>query len=163
MHKIQNTDEKCREIIGRLLALTDAAPANSIARFYRKTLLDFNIEEGWIDFKYVADKTMLNIIGAVHGGIMAGLADECMGYGANALIGNDDEVLTTSDMQFNCMKAIHNGDELRIHVTLRHAGKRTIITTAEIFRDDTLVFMATENLARLPKDCVAQTSAINFW
>ncbi len=160
MLRTDHTNENCREFAERLLSVAAVSPEGSYLRLLDKTLLDFSVEERWIDFKFVVDARHLNVIGTVHGGIMAGLADECMGFGAASLIGLEDEVITTSDMQFNCMKAIYVGDVLRIHVSLRHAGKRSLITTAEIFRGEELVFMATENLFRLPKRNVASDSAI---
>lgn len=160
MSNIHNTDEKCQEIIDRLLAISRQVPEGNINRFFDKEVIGFDLQEQWMDFRFLADETKLNVIGTVHGGIMAGIADECMGFGAAALIGLENEVLTTADMQFNCLKAIRKGDELRIRVRVRHAGKRTLITTAEIFRDDVLVFMATENLARIPKSVVDPSSAV---
>ena len=149
-----------REHLEHLLSVSATSPEGNYIHLLGKTLLDFSIEEKWVDFKFIVDERHVNVIGTAHGGIMAGLADECMGFGAASLIGLADEVITTSDMQFNCLKPIFKGDELRIHVCLRHAGKRSLITTAEIFRGKDLVFMATENLFRLPKGKVSSGSAI---
>ena len=154
------TDQDCREFAERILSTAAVSPEGRYGRLLAKTLLGFSLEEKWIDFEFIVDDRHLNVIGTVHGGIMAGLADECMGFGAASLMGLEDEVLTTSDMQFNCMKAIRKGDVLRIHVCLRHAGKRSVITTAEIFRGEDLVFMATENLFRLPKGNVSSDSMV---
>ena len=139
MIKLQNTDENCRDHIERLLSHAGIVPEGSFNRLLAKTLLGFSIEEGWIDFQFVAKDVHVNLMGVVHGGVMAGLADECMGYGAASLIGIDGEVLTTSDMQFNCMKPIYSGDVLRVHISVKHVGKRSVIATAEIFRGEELV------------------------
>lgn len=160
---MQNTDytnENFRALIERLLSMTAASPEGCYIHLLNKTLLDFSLEEKWIDFQFIVDERHVNVIGTAHGGIMAGLADECMGFGAAALLGLKDETLTTSDMQFNCMKPIFRGDVLRIHMCLRHAGRRSVITTAEIFRGEDLVFMATENLFRIPRDNVASDSLV---
>ena len=160
MLKLNTTDEKCRAIIDRLISHLDKFPEGNFNRLLDKTLIGFNIEERWIDFRFVADERHINIIGAVHGGIMAGLADECMGYGTAALIGMQDESLTTCDMQFNCLKAVYKGDELRVHVSLKHLGRRFLVAGAEIFRGDELVFIATENLARIPQAVLSRDSTL---
>ncbi len=160
---MQNTDhttENFRALVERRFSMAAASPEGYYIHLLSKTLLDFSIEEKWIDFQFIVDERHVNVIGTAHGGIMAGLADECMGFGAAALLGLKDETLTTSDMQFNCMKPIFKGDVLRVHMCLRHAGRRSIITTAEIFRDEDLVFMATENLFRIPRGNVSSDSMI---
>ena len=144
MTKSNYSDKDCRETAERLLSAASRAPKDSCLHLFDKTLLDFSIPEQWMDFQFVVGENHLNVIGTVHGGVMAGIADECMGFGAASLLGLEDEVITTSDMQFNCMKAIYLGDVLRVHIILRHAGKRSLITTAEIYRGEDLVFMATE-------------------
>ncbi len=98
------TNDDCREFAERLLSTAAVSPEGRYGRLLDKTLLGFSLEEKWIDFEFTVDDRHLNVIGTVHGGIMAGLADECMGFGAASLMGLEDEVLTTSDMQFNCMK-----------------------------------------------------------
>lgn len=160
MKNTDNTKESFLEFIERHFSMTAASPERCYIHLLGKTLLDFSLEEKWIDFQFIVDERHVNVIGTAHGGIMAGLADECMGFGAAALIGLKDEVVTTSDMQFNCMKPIFKGDVLRIHMCLRHIGRRSVIATAEIFRGEDLVFMATENLFRIPRDNVASDSMI---
>ena len=160
MSNMKNTEASCRQNIERLFSVTAASPEGSFLRMLDKKLLDLSLSEKWIDFQFAVDERHVNVIGTAHGGIMAGIADECMGFGAASLVGLENEVITTSDMQFNCLKPIFKGDVLRIHVCLRHAGKRSLITTAEIFRGEDLVFMATENFFRIPRGDVAPDSPI---
>ena len=100
MTKSNYSDKDCRETAERLLSAASRAPKDSCLHLFDKTLLDFSIPEQWMDFQFVVGENHLNVIGTVHGGVMAGIADECMGFGAASLLGLEDEVITTSDMQF---------------------------------------------------------------
>jgi uncharacterized protein (TIGR00369 family) len=68
--------------------------------------------------------------GGFHGGAMGALADIAGGYAALTVAGEDSEV-TTVEYKINFMAAFRDG-ELRALGRVARAGRRIIVTTAEV-------------------------------
>jgi uncharacterized protein (TIGR00369 family) len=68
--------------------------------------------------------------GGFHGGAMGSLADIAGGYAAMTMVGPDSEV-TTVEYKINFMAGFKGG-ELRAIGRVLKAGKRIIVTTAEV-------------------------------
>jgi len=68
--------------------------------------------------------------GSFHGGAMGALADIAGGYAALTVAAEDSEV-TTVEYKINFMAAFRDG-ELRALGRVARAGKRIIVTTAEV-------------------------------
>ena len=68
--------------------------------------------------------------GGFHGGAMGALADIAGGYAALTVVAEDSEV-TTVEYKINFMAAFRDG-ELRATGRVAKAGKRIIVTTAEV-------------------------------
>jgi uncharacterized protein (TIGR00369 family) len=68
--------------------------------------------------------------GGFHGGAMGALADIAGGYAALTVVAEDSEV-TTVEYKINFMAAFRDG-ELRALGRVAKAGKRIIVTTAEV-------------------------------
>ena len=63
---MQNTDytnENFRALIERLLSMTAASQEGCYVHLLNKTLLDFSLEEKWIDFQFIVDERHVNVIG----------------------------------------------------------------------------------------------------
>ena len=72
--------------------------------------------------------------GGFHGGAMGALADIAGGYAAMTLVPADSEVTTVED-KINFLAAFKGG-ELRAIGRVSRAGKRIIVTTAEVTHVD---------------------------
>lgn len=72
--------------------------------------------------------------GGFHGGAMGALADIAGGYAALTVVAADSEV-TTAEYKINFLAGF-NGGELRAIGRVARAGKRIIVTTAEVVHLD---------------------------
>lgn len=72
--------------------------------------------------------------GGFHGGAMGALADIAGGYAAMTLVASDSEV-TTVEYKINFLAGFRDG-ELRAIGRVAKAGKRIIVTTAEVLHLD---------------------------
>lgn len=72
--------------------------------------------------------------GGFHGGAMGALADIAGGYAAMTVVGADSEV-TTVEYKINFLAGFTDG-ELRAIGRVAKAGKRIIVTTAEVLHLD---------------------------
>jgi uncharacterized protein (TIGR00369 family) len=72
--------------------------------------------------------------GGFHGGAMGALADIAGGYAALTVVADDSEV-TTVEYKINFLAGF-NGGELRAIGRVARAGKRMIVTTAEVLHLD---------------------------
>ena len=72
--------------------------------------------------------------GGFHGGAMGSLADIAGGYAAMTVVGPDSEV-TTVEYKINFLASFKDG-ELRAIGRVARAGKRIIVTTAEVTHVD---------------------------
>ena len=72
--------------------------------------------------------------GGFHGGAMGALADIAGGYAAMTVVALDAEV-TTAEYKINFLAGF-NGGELRAIGRVARAGKRIIVTTAEVVHLD---------------------------
>lgn len=72
--------------------------------------------------------------GGFHGGAMGALADIAGGYAAMTLVASDSEV-TTVEYKINFLAGFRGG-ELRAIGRVARAGKRIIVTTAEVLHLD---------------------------
>lgn len=102
-----------------------------------------------MDYKAIAPVNMANKLGSAHGGYIAAISDELMGNAIhfyNSVLGPHYAV-TTINMTFNCVKPIFAGEEIRLHIAIRHIGKRTASATCEIFKGDVLCAYSSESFA----------------
>ncbi|MBN8744047.1 MAG: PaaI family thioesterase [Thiomonas arsenitoxydans] len=92
--------------------------------------------------------------GGFHGGAIGALADVAGGYAAMTLAPEGDEV-TTVEYKSNFLAAFAGG-ELRAYGRVIRAGKRLIITTAEVMHRDedgaeTVCAVMQQTIAPVPK------------
>ncbi len=125
-------------------------PEDSINRFFCDLqLIHIDIENKILEYSMTVPDKSKNRIGSAHGGYQAGLMDEIMGWGLHIFAARPEYVATTSEMSFNCLKAMYPGDKIVVKTYVLHSGKRTGVTRCEIFRGSDLCAVATENWAVL--------------
>jgi len=140
------TNEIVWERLKRIGELNMKYPENSINRIISYKVIGFDIEKKTADFEAVIPSGVENKLGSVHGGYVVALTDELMCITAFLLAIDVNTLATTLDMSFTCLKPLHEGDKLDVHVEVKHAGKRSISVACEMYKDGVLCTCGSENL-----------------
>jgi uncharacterized protein (TIGR00369 family) len=97
--------------------------------------LDYRIDEigdGFVRYHYTPKPRHQNLIGSLHGGVLAALADTAMGAAVMTTL-NSGEFHTMSDLTIKFIGAVRDEEEeLIIQARVDHAGKRMFATSATI-------------------------------
>ena len=92
------------------------------------------VEPGLCEVALPYSERVIQQQGGFHGGAIGALADIAGGYAALTQVGADSEV-TTIEYKINFLAGFRNG-ELRAVGRVARAGKRIIVTTAEVMHLD---------------------------
>lgn len=121
-----------------------AAPSDLFQRieasFFRQGLMQHlgarlvRVEPGLCEVALPYSERVNQQQGGFHGGAMGALADIAGGYAALTVVAADAEV-TTAEYKINFLAGF-NGGELRAIGRVAKAGKRIIVTTAEVLHLD---------------------------
>ena len=141
------TDKDAEGVMRLLLEKMKNAPEGSIEILIEKEFSACSVEEMWMDCTFTVPKAAENRIGTAHGGYLAAILDESMGYSFSALSGDPEISPVTLDYQVNTIRALRPGQTARIHCTVDHVGKRTALCHGYIYDGDRLCATATENYA----------------
>ena len=144
----QDYINKIKETLQRLHGGEQSVIEKMLAKSFTGCCLD----EKRIDFSVKIIPDMVNILGTAHGCIICGLLDEAIASTCDVYFLDPDKIVTTIDMQFNCLKALHAGDEIIIKAYALHGGKRTATGRAELWRGDELCALATECCAVIDRN-----------
>ncbi|WP_240635947.1 PaaI family thioesterase [Caldimonas tepidiphila] len=93
-----------------------------------------SVEAGCVELRLPWSERVTQQQGGFHGGAMGALADIAGGYAAMTLVPEGSEV-TTAEYKINFLAA-HAGGELRARGTVVRAGRRLIVTQAEVVHLD---------------------------
>ena len=145
---ISKTQEEITKDILRMLDHNNNNVLGSMEYLLRRELLCVNKEESYLEYKITVPNLADNETNTAHGGFLAAVLDEGMGYAARAFTCSGNTVKTAS-MQLNYLAAVGLGDELRLKVTIIHNGRRIVVTKGELYRKDKLVFYANGNFAKV--------------
>ncbi|MEO7160823.1 MAG: PaaI family thioesterase [Polaromonas sp.] len=110
------------------------------ASFLRQGLMQhlgarlLRVEPGLCEVALPYSDRVIQQQGGFHGGAMGALADIAGGYAAMTVVGPDTEV-TTVEYKINFLAGFKDG-ELRAVGRVTRAGKRIIVTTAEVMHHD---------------------------
>lgn len=103
------------------------------------------IEKGSATISLEVRKEMTNPYGNIHGGMMALVMDEVIGWGVVSL--DTDNFYTSLNLNVDFLYAIKGGDRLRATSRVVRAGKKIIHVTCEVHdMNDTLLGKASSNL-----------------
>ena len=92
------------------------------------------VEHGWVEIALPYSEKVTQQRNGFHGGAMGALADIAGGY-AGLTVLDDGMDVTTVEYKINFLAAFQGG-ELRATGRVVRAGRRIIVTTAEIFHVD---------------------------
>ncbi|MEX0725352.1 MAG: PaaI family thioesterase [Planctomycetaceae bacterium] len=105
---------------------------------------------GEAEFEVTVDDPHLRTLGLLHGGVVATMLDTAMGSAANSLAPADHHVVTVQ-LGVNFIRAAEKGDSLIAKGHVRHAGRKTIVSTGEVLNaQNELVAMGTATFMVLP-------------
>lgn len=91
-----------------------------------------SIQPGQVQLSYTPKEQHMNLIGSLHGGILASLLDAAMGCSVLTLL-DDQERYTMIDLNTKFVKAIMDFDQqLTVIGEVDHAGRRTFATSGKI-------------------------------
>ena len=79
-------------------------------------------------------KELLNLAGAVHGGVLASMADTAMGIGLHNHFGGR-RAITTTDLKINYLRPVRHGKAVARSRILR-VGKNLCVGRVELFDSD---------------------------
>ncbi|MCB0698382.1 MAG: PaaI family thioesterase [Chitinophagales bacterium] len=103
------------------------------------------IEKGSATISLEVRKEMTNPYGNIHGGMMALVMDEVIGWGVVSL--DTDNFYTSLNLNVDFLYAIKGGDRLRAISKVVRAGKKIIHVTCDVYdMNDTLLGKASSNL-----------------
>lgn len=131
-------------------------PDNNINHILVAKCVSCDAQARVMDYVMTVPENMINKVGSAHGGFIAAISDELMGNAVHFYgTANDPQfAVTTINMTFNCLKPMFTNDEIKLHVVVRHMGKRTASATCEIFRGDVLCAFSSESFAVIKTDKV---------
>lgn len=109
-----------------------------------------SISVGAVRFVYTPSYRHLNLIGSLHGGVLAALLDAAMGAAVMTTL-NSGEGHTMTDLSIKFIRAVRDSDdELIIEGRIDHSGKRLFSTEGAIHnRDGKIIARAIASAIRL--------------
>ncbi|ALS99873.1 PaaI family thioesterase [Lacimicrobium alkaliphilum] len=91
-----------------------------------------HIEPGQVQLSYTPKEQHMNLIGSLHGGVLAALLDAAMGCSVLTLLDNQERY-TMIDLNTKFIKAIMDFEQqLTVIGEVDHAGRRTFATSGRI-------------------------------
>lgn len=92
-----------------------------------------SVQAGKVVYQYQLQDRHVNLIGSLHGGIIASLVDTAMG-GAVLTLLEPDEWHTMTDLSVKFIGAVRNKEDiLTIEATVDHSGRRMFATEARVY------------------------------
>ena len=102
--------------------------------------------ESSVAFEFIVRKEMTNPVGMLHGGVMAGMIDDCIGV--NFYVLGLELFYPTINLNIDFFSAAREGETVRVRTEVVKLGKTIINIQAEIFNyENRKIAAATANLA----------------
>jgi uncharacterized protein (TIGR00369 family) len=93
------------------------------------------VGEGRAAFELTVDGRHLRTLGLLHGGVTASLLDTAMGFAA-VTVAPAGQHPVTIQINVNFVRAILEGERLRVTGEVRHHGRQTAVTVGELRTSD---------------------------
>ncbi|TDW47852.1 uncharacterized protein (TIGR00369 family) [Flavobacterium sp. 270] len=105
------------------------------------------VEETGVEFQFEIRKDMTNPVGILHGGVTAGMIDDCMGV--NFMVLGLEKFYPTINLYIDYFNPAYEGQTVLVKTKIEKLGKTIINIKAEVFNESTSkkVAQATANLA----------------
>ncbi len=105
-----------------------------------------SVEEKAVEFQFLVRKEMTNPVGMLHGGVIAGMIDDCMGV--NFFILGLEYFYPTINLNVEFFNAASEGETVIVKTKVIKQGKTVINIKADVINENNmkLVAQATSNL-----------------
>lgn len=90
-------------------------------------------QERYLELSHQMAQWEINVIGTMHGGLIAFLLDATMAIACRAYTG--DQVTPTLDIHVNFLRPVRQGSSVQTRGTITHVGRRIVNLTAELWSE----------------------------
>ncbi|WP_291138937.1 PaaI family thioesterase [Flavobacterium sp. UBA7663] len=101
-------------------------------------------DESSVAFQFEVRKEMTNPAGTLHGGVICGMFDDCIGV--NFMILGTENFFPTINLNVEFFSAVKEGDSVIVKTTIIKKGKSVINVKADMFSSQRIIASATSNL-----------------
>lgn len=103
-----------------------------------------SVDENSVEFQFEVRKDMTNPAGTLHGGVICGMFDDCIGV--NFMILGTDNFFPTININVEFFNAVKEGDNVIVKTSVIKKGKSVINVKANMFSSKGIIASATSNL-----------------
>jgi uncharacterized protein (TIGR00369 family) len=103
------------------------------------------VDENSVEFEFKVRKEMTNPAGTLHGGVISGMFDDCMGI--NFMILGTENFYPSINLNVEFFSPAKEGDMVLVKTNLVKKGKTVINIKADMFSAGRIIASATSNLA----------------
>lgn len=103
-----------------------------------------SVDENSVEFQFEIRKEMTNPAGTLHGGVICGMFDDCIGI--NFMILGTDNFFPTINLNVEFFSAVQEGDTVIVKTNVIKRGKSVINVKADMFSSERIIASATSNL-----------------
>lgn len=101
-------------------------------------------DESSVEFQFEVRKEMTNPVGTIHGGVICGMFDDCIGV--NFMILGTENFFPTINLNVEFFSAVKEGDTVMVKTSVIKKGKSVINVKADMFSSKGIIASATSNL-----------------
>lgn len=105
-----------------------------------------SVDENSVEFQFEVRKEMTNPAGTLHGGVICGMFDDCIGV--NFMILGTDNFFPTINLNVEFFSAVKEGDTVIVKTSVIKKGKSIINVKANMFGSKGIIASATSNLVK---------------
>lgn len=102
------------------------------------------VDENSVEFQFEVRKEMTNPAGTLHGGVICGMFDDCIGV--NFMILGTEYFFPTINLNVEFFSPAKEGDTVLVKTTVVKKGKAVINVKADMFLSKKMIASATSNL-----------------
>jgi uncharacterized protein (TIGR00369 family) len=103
-----------------------------------------SVDENSVEFQFEVRKEMTNPAGTLHGGVICGMFDDCIGV--NFMILGTDNFFPTINLNVEFFSDVKKGDTVIVKTSVIKKGKTIINVKANMFGSKGIIASATSNL-----------------
>lgn len=101
-------------------------------------------DENSVEFQFEVRKEMTNPAGTLHGGVICGMFDDCIGV--NFMILGTEYFFPTINLNVEFFSSVKEGDTVMVKTNIIKKGKSVINIKADMFNSEKIIASATSNL-----------------
>jgi len=105
-------------------------------------------EDGSIEMEFEVREEMLNPMGNIHGGAIAAIIDEILGFQL-FLQSEEDAAYVSMTMNIDFLRAAQAGDVIKAIPEVQRIGRKTANVKCQLFKEDKLMAQGVSNFMRV--------------